>query len=187
MSANVVAKLKAAHAIAELIFRKQKTLTIQNNTHKHQNGCNLFGILKFVAAFAALTAIPITELTQARAEEGRIHITFLKAGYGSGSGYLFYQGQKYGLGVSSTKIRRVWVTTIDLIGTASNLRSPADIIGTYTAADADAAIVRHAKVARLENTKGVVLEIRAVNLNRWFTLNLSGMTIKNLGWQPASE
>ena len=144
-------------------------------------------MLKFVATFAVLTALPMSASTQVRAEEGRIHITFLKAGYGSGSGYLFYQGQKYGLAVSSTKIKRIWITTIDLIGTASNLRSAADIIGIYTAADAEAAIVRHAKIARLENPKGVVLEIRAVNLNRWFTLNLSGMTIKNLGWQPSSE
>jgi hypothetical protein len=144
-------------------------------------------MLKFVAAVAALTVMLMSASTQVRAAEGRIHITFLKAGYGSGSGYLFYQGQRYGLGVSSTKIRRIWITTIDLIGTASNLRNAADIIGTYTAADDEATIVRHAKIARLENAKGVVLEIRAVNLNRWFTLNLSGMTIKNLGWQPWSE
>ena len=98
-------------------------------------------MLKFVAAFAVLTVLPMRASTQVGAEEGRIHITFLKSGYGSGSGYLFYQGQKYGLGVSSTKIRRIWITTIDLIGTASNLRGAADIIGTYTAADAEAAIV----------------------------------------------
>src|SRR6516164_378629 len=143
--------------------------------------------MKFVAAVAALTVMLMSASTQVRAAEGRIHITFLKAGYGSASGYLFYQGKRYGLGVSSTKIRRIWITTIDLIGTASNLRNAADIIGTYTAADDEAAIVRHAKIARLENAKGVVLEIRAVNLNRWFTLNLSGLTIKNLGWQPSSE
>jgi hypothetical protein len=143
--------------------------------------------LKFVAAFAGLAAISITAPTQARAEEGRIHITFLKAGYGSGSGYLFYQGQKYGLGISSSQIRRVWITTIDLVGTVSNLRSPADIIGTYRAADPGPAIVRRSKIARLENAKGVLLEIRAVNLNPWFTLDLSGLTIKNLGWQPSSD
>jgi len=40
-------------------------------------------------------------------------------------------------------------------------------------------------MARLENAKGIVVEIRAVNLNRLFSLNLSGMTIKNLGWQPS--
>ncbi len=143
--------------------------------------------IEFVAVFAVLTTMCITLPTPARAEDGRIHISFLKSDYGSGSGYLFYKGQKYGLGISSTKVGRVWITRIDLIGTASNLHSAADIIGTYTAAESDAGIVRHAKAARLENPKGVILEIRAVNLNRWFTLDLSGMTLKNLGWQPVSE
>ena len=143
--------------------------------------------LKFVATFAALTVLAIVVSGQVYADDSRIHITFLKGAYGSGSGYLFFQGQKYGLGISSPKIGRVWVTAIDLIGTASNLRNAADIIGTYTAVDAQAATISRSKVARLENSKGIVVEIRAVNLNRLFSLNLSGMTIKNLGWQPSSE
>ena len=147
----------------------------------------VFRTLKFVVIFAVLTVLAIPASSQVRADEGRIHITFFKAAYGSGSGYLFFQGQKYGLGVSSTKIRRVWVTAIDLIGTASNLRNAADIIGTYTAVDAQSATISRSKMARLENAKGIVVEIRAVNLNRLFSLNLSGMTIKNLGWQPSSE
>ena len=171
-----------------LAERAQNTaLTIHYNAQKLSNGRGPLWMLKFVAVFAALTVMPTNVSTQVDAAEGRIHITFLKAGYGSGSGYLFYEGQKYGLAISSTKIRRVWITTIDLIGTAFNLRSAADIIGTYTAADAGVTIVRRAKIARLENTKGVVLEIRAVNLNPWFSLNLSGMTIKNVGWQPSPE
>jgi hypothetical protein len=147
----------------------------------------VFRTLKLVVTFVVLTLLAITASSQVRADEGRIHITFSKAAYGSGSGYLFFQGQKYGLGVSSTKIRRVWVTAIDLIGTASNLRDAADIIGTYTAVDAQSATISRSKMARLENAKGIVVEIRAVNLNRLFSLNLSGMTIKNLGWQPSSE
>jgi hypothetical protein len=143
--------------------------------------------LKFVATFAVLTVLAITASSQVYADEGRIHITFFKGAYGSGSGYLFFQGQKYGLGVSSPKVRRVWVAAIDLIGTASNLRNAADIIGTYTAVDAQAATISRSKVARLENTKGIVIEVRAVNLNRLFSLNLSEMTIKTLGWQPSSE
>jgi hypothetical protein len=147
----------------------------------------VFRTLKFVAAFAVLTVLAIAASSSAHADEGRIHITFFKGENGSGSGYLFFQGQKYGLGVSSTKIGRVWATTIDLIGTASNLRNAADIVGTYTAIDAQSATISRSKVARLENTKGTVVEIRAVNLNRLFSLNLSEMTIKNLGWQPSSE
>jgi hypothetical protein len=147
----------------------------------------VFRYLKLVATFVALTALAITATSPVHADEGRIQITFFKAGRGSGSGYLFFQGRKYGLSISSTKIRRIWVTTIDLIGTASNLQNAADVIGTYAAADDQVATISHAKVARLQNEKGVVIEIRAVNLNRLFSLNLSGMTIKNLGWEPSSD
>jgi hypothetical protein len=144
-------------------------------------------IFKFVVV-VALIVLPISASIQVRAEEeGRIHITFSKPGNGSGSGYLFYQGQRYGLGVSATKIGRIRVSTIDLIGTASNLRSVADILGTYNGSNPEAGLLRRAITARLENVKGVVLEIRAVNLGRWSTLDLSGMTLKNAGWQPASE
>jgi hypothetical protein len=79
----------------------------------------------------------------------------------------------------------MWATSIDLIGTASNLRGAADILGTYNGSDPEASLVGHAATARLENAKGVLLEIRAVNLNRWSTLDLSGTTLKNVGWQPS--
>jgi hypothetical protein len=162
---------------------------VQNNykPQKFSKWRGVFRNLRFVSIFVVLTVPPISASTQVHAEEGRIHITFFKAGRGSGSGYLFYQGQKYGLAIVSPQISRVWITSIDLIGTASNLRSAVDIIGPYTAVEAGAAIVGRTKTARLENKKGVALEIRAVNLNRLFTLNLSGMTIKALGWQPSPE
>ena len=144
-------------------------------------------ILKSLAIFVALMLTAMTATAQGNAEDGRIHITFSKGGRGGGSGYLFYQGQKYGLAIVSPEIGRVWTTSIDLIGTASNLHGTSDILGTYSAADAAAGTVRRGKTVRLENKKGVVLEIRAVNLNRWSTLNLSGMTLKNAGWQPSSE
>ena len=147
----------------------------------------LFWILRFVAALAALLILPISASTPVFTdEEGRIQITLSKPD-GSGSGYLFYQGQKYSLGVSGAKIGRMWATSIDLIGTASNLRSAADILGTYNGTNPEAALVKRAATARLENAKGVVLEIRAVNLNRWSTLDLSGTILKNVGWQPSPE
>ena len=157
-----------------------------NDSKNFREGRIVFWTLKFVATLAVLVVLPISGFSQIPGE-GRIHITFLKAGHGSGSGYLFFQGHKYGLSVSSATIGRVWVTAIDLIGTVSNLHSAADIIGTYTATDDQDATVKHAKVARLQNTKGTVLEMRAVNLNRLFSLNLSEITLKNLGWEPSSE
>jgi hypothetical protein len=159
-----------------------------HNAYWQHCGAQPFLILKLVAVLTALIVLPIGTSTQAFAEdEGRIQITFSKPGYDNGSGYLFYQGQKYGLGVSGAKTGRIWVSTIDLIGTASNLRSASDILGTYNGSDPEAAIVKGAAKARLENAKGVTLEIRAVNLNRRSTLDLSGMTLKNVGWQPSSE
>ena len=147
----------------------------------------VFGRLRLIATLAVLMVVSIIASGQIHADEARIHITFFKGASGNGSGYLFFQGQKYSLGVSSPKIGRIWATTIDLIGTASNLRNAADIIGTYTALDADSATIRRSKMARLENAKGTVIDIRAVNLNRLFSLNLSEIIIKNLGWQPSSE
>lgn len=141
------------------------------------------GPLCALVTFAVLAIVSLGASAQLHAEDGRIHITFSKTEYGSGSGYLFFQGQKYGIAVNSPQIRKVWITAIDLIGTASNLRDAADIIGTYNAGDAEGTIVGRGRSARLENAKGVVLEIRAVNLHRWFTLNLFGMSVKNLGWQ----
>jgi hypothetical protein len=161
-------------------------LAVTQNSKHLATSHIVFGTLRFVAILV-LTALAAAASSRAHADEDRIHITFLKGAYGSGSGYLFFQGHKYGLSVSSTKIGRVWVTTIDLIGTASNLRNAADILGTYTAGDAQAGTISRSKTARLENAKGIVIEIRAVNLNRLFSLNLSGMTIKNLGWEPSSE
>ena len=146
-----------------------------------------FRILKFVAVLVALITLLMSTSTLVLAEEeGRIQITFSKPD-GSGSGYLFYQGQKYSLSVSGAKIGRMRATSIDLIGTASNLRSAGDVLGTYNASDPKAALVRPAAIVSLQNAKGVVLDIRAVNLDRRSTLDLSGMALKNTGWQPSSE
>jgi hypothetical protein len=129
--------------------------------------------------------------------ENRCNLGRVDAGYCNGIGAGQYRGrphshyvfqrrpwQRQRLSILSGPKTRSRATTIDLVGTASNLRSAADIIGTYNAADPEAGILKRAKIARFENGKGVVLEIRAVNLGRWSSLNLSGMTIKALGWQP---
>jgi hypothetical protein len=169
-------------------LRKIKCVNAAFDTKGRRRLASLGGSLKFVTVLIALMALLMSASTRVLAEEeGRIQITFSKAGYGSGSGYLFYQGQKYGLGVSAAKIGKIWVTTIDLIGTASNLQSAADILGTYNGDDPKSALLKRAATARLKNAKGVVLEIRAVNLSRWSKLDLSGMTLKNVGWQSSSE
>jgi hypothetical protein len=149
------------------------------------NGRSFFWALEVILVLAALTGMLTSAPTQG-ASEGRIKITLVKNGYGEGSGILFHEGQKYGLGIGGTKLKGIWIRKVNLIGTVLNLRSAGDIIGTYTG-DGDVATVGPTKMARLENSKGVVLEIQGVNLRRSFALNLAGMTIKNLGWQLLPE
>jgi hypothetical protein len=70
-------------------------------------------MLQFAMALGALTAM----LTLASAQtdtDGRVEITFQKAGRSGGSGYLFYQGQKYGLAIAGPEIKRIWATSIDV-------------------------------------------------------------------------
>ena len=69
------------------------------------------------------------------------------------------------------------MAAVDLVGTASNLRSPGDIAGTYGAAGAGAAIVGGAQVATLRNENGVVIRVHGVQAGFQISLGLAGMTI----------
>jgi hypothetical protein len=139
-----------------------------------RKGRRFLRTLKLVMAFASLTVMSISAYAQSDAETGRVQITFVKAG-GEGNGNLFFGGQKYGLSINGIKIGGFRIKRIDLVGTASNLRSASDIIGTYTAADAKDATVAYARMAQLGNQKGVVLEVRGGELE------------SQVGWQPRPE
>ena len=67
-----------------------------NNFKNCTAGHNVFWALKLAATFIWLAVLPTIAVSQVLADEGRIHITLFKAAYGSGSGYLFFQGHKYG-------------------------------------------------------------------------------------------
>ena len=158
----------------------------RTSAQRSPNRRGFFWMFSLVTAFAALPVMSMSAYAQSDVEPSRLQITFMKA-KGEGNGNLFFDGQKYGLSINGIKISGFRITRIDLVGTALNLRNASDIIGTYTATDAKGATVGYARMAQLANQKGVVLEIRGVNLRRRFTLNLSGMDIKNVGWQPPSE
>src|SRR5215472_16394964 len=118
-----------------------------------------FWMLKLATAFVALTVMSMSAYAQSDVETGRVQITFMKAA-GEGNGNLFFDGQKYGLSINGIKIGGFRITRIDLVGTASKLRSASDIIGTYTATDTKGATVGYARMAQLGNQKGAVLEVR---------------------------
>jgi len=62
-------------------------------------------------------------------------------------------------------------------GVAYNMRSPADIAGTYGAAGAGFTLVGGGKVAQLQNEKGVILQVHGVQIGLEVNLDLAGMTI----------
>ena len=144
----------------------------------------LFRVMKFGAVMLAGALIMVAASTESRAQSGTtgtVRIQIVKAGFivgvGGGKGTLTFNGKSYPLSIGGVSVGTIGVATVNLVGTARNLRTAADIAGTYGAASASVAIVGGAKVATLKNEKGVVLEVHGVQLGLEASLSLSGMTI----------
>jgi len=112
---------------------------------------------------------------------GQVRLNIVKAGFivgvGGGTGTLTYRGQTYRLSIGGIGIGSLGVAAVDLMGTASNLRSPSDIAGTYGAAGVGATFVGGGQAATLQNEKGVVLNLAGPQIGFQVTLGLAGMTI----------
>jgi hypothetical protein len=136
---------------------------------------------KFGVVVLATALMLIGMHSQLMADVGRIHAKIVKAGFivglGGGSGTLTYQGRKYPLSFGGITAGMIGLAGVELVGTASNLRTPADIAGAYTAVGAGIAVVGGAKVARMQNANGVVIELHGVQIGLDLSLNLSGLTI----------
>src|SRR5262249_44690004 len=100
------------------------------SAQRSPDGRSFFWMLKLVTAFVAPTVMSMSAYAQSDVETGRVQITFMKAA-GEGNGNLFFDGQKYGLSINGIKIGGFRITRIDLVGTASKLRSASDIIGKF--------------------------------------------------------
>jgi hypothetical protein len=143
--------------------------TILNRIHSRKFGAAIVG--------AAIMLVG----TSVDAETGSIHLTVVKAGFivstGSGTGTLDYQGRTYRLSVSSFGFGTIGVSGGELVGTAHNLRTAADIAGTYKAAAAGLTVGAGGQVARFQNANGVILELVGAQLGLAVSLGSAGMTI----------
>lgn len=138
--------------------------------------------LTTVGAAIAVAAVMIAgAATPSQADSGTVRIHATKAGFivgvGGGSGVLKFKGRNYRFRVSGISAGTIGVAAVDLVGTASNLRSPGDLAGTYSAGSASVAVAGGAKVARLQNANGVVLELHGAQVGFEASLNLGGVTI----------
>ena len=119
--------------------------------------------------------------TPLRAETGQVSVVFTKGGFivgvGGGQGVLHFKGRNYPFRVSGISAGTIGVSHMDLIGTASNLRRPTDLAGSYSAGSASIAVVGGAKVARVQNANGVVLELHGAQVGLEVSLNFGGATI----------
>ena len=137
--------------------------------------------LKFALALAAVFMVA-GFAPQAHAQGvGTVHLKIVKGGFiiggGGGGGPLHYNGHYYPLSVGGIGIGTIGIAETRLSGTASNLHSPYDIVGTYGTAGAGLAVVGGANVVTLQNEKGVVLQLTGTQVGFQATLGVGGMTI----------
>jgi hypothetical protein len=130
---------------------------------------------QFAIAFALASA------GTAYAATGRVHITLLRAKPAEGIGSLFFRARRYRLHASGINATPPTDGKIELEGSASNMHSAGDIVAIYRAAAPGSGILSASRTARLENARGVVLELKGTNLGA-SDLDLTGMAIGPRGW-----
>ena len=140
-----------------------------------------YRLTTFCAVVAIAAAMVMGALSQAYAETGSVRFHIVKAGFivgiGGGSGALNFRGRNYRLSIGGVNLGTIGASAVDLVGTASNLRTARDIVGTYTQGSAAIAVVGGARVATLQNANGVVIKVRGPAIGLEASLSLSGMTI----------
>jgi hypothetical protein len=142
----------------------------------------LFRGLKFAAAAMITAVLLLGTATQSHAQTAIVHLKIVKVGFivgvGGGHGTLTYNGHVYRLGIGGVGIGSLGIAGVNLTGVALNLHHPADIAGTYGAAGAGGTFVGGAAAVRLQNEKGVILELHGPQMGFQVSLGLAGMTIR---------
>jgi len=136
---------------------------------------------KIGAAIAAAAVMVASAVSLSNADTGSVRIRIAKAGFivgaGGGSGVLHFRGKNYPLRIDGVGLGTIGVSQADLVGTARNLRTAADIAGTYSGGTAGVAVAGGGQTTRLQNANGVVLDLRGQQVGFQVSLNLSGVNI----------
>jgi hypothetical protein len=142
---------------------------------------NLSHATKFGSALTVALAMLTVAPSLSYAYTGSVRMKITKVGFivgvGGGSGTLTLQGKRYQLSIGGVSAGTIGVASTELVGTATNLRTAADIAGSYSSASAGIAVAGGAKVATLQNSNGVVLQLQGKQVGFEASLALSGLTI----------
>jgi hypothetical protein len=91
---------------------------------------------------------------------------------------LTFRGHQYPFTVSGMSFgATIGASTMELVGHARNLHSPQDLVGTYSAIGAGAALAGGAGGVALQNARGVVLELHGVKVGLELSAAVGGVTI----------
>lgn len=116
---------------------------------------------RFCAAFIVVAIMLTGTLSQSYAATGSVRFHIVKAGFivgvSAGYGTLNFKGKQYRLSIGGINVGTIGASAVDLVGTAQNLRSVADIVATYTQGSAALAVVGGGRIATLQNANGVVI------------------------------
>jgi hypothetical protein len=135
----------------------------------------------FAAALAALFAGGLA--SPSKADTGTVRVVFTKAGFivgaGSGRGVLVFKGHRYPFRVGGMSVGfTIGASTTNLQGHALNLKSPADIQGSYAVLGAGAAVAAGAGGVTLQNSQtGVVLQLAGAKVGAEVSAAVGGVTI----------
>ena len=137
----------------------------------------LFGIATALAVGLAGFSTP------SRADTGAVAVIFTKGGFivgvGGGEGVLTYRGKHYPFTVSGMSVGfTIGASTTKLVGRAINLKGPASIEGSYSAAGAGGAIAAGAGGVQLQNGNGVILQLSGPKVGAEVSAAVGGVTIR---------
>ncbi len=135
------------------------------------------------AALVALAAIAgLAATSAARADEGFIEFTVLKAGWviggSGGNGWLHFHGRSYPLSIGGISGGIVFgASETRFRGPVYGIRHPCDVQGGYAAGGAGAAVGIGAQGIVLHNDKGAELHLIGRQVGLQINADLSGFAI----------
>ena len=139
--------------------------------------------MRLTTTFLAALLVAGFAAAPSKADTGYVRAVITKGGFivgvGGGTGTLVFRGHHYPLEISGASFgATIGASTTDLRGHAYNLHSPADIEGAYSTIGAGAAIAGGAHGVRLQNAKGVVLELSGVKVGAELSAAVGGVEVR---------
>jgi hypothetical protein len=158
------------------------------NTHPHSVWRRIrFEPLAALLAFVAATCLCLAIPTAAQASDlgkpvGHLSMEFGQGGFilsaSGGKGTLTFNGRKYPFKVGGLGVGGLGVSKIVAVGEVYRLRRVEDFAGGYFQARAGYAAVTGKGVQWLENSNGVILQLRGASKGLSLNLGADGLVIE---------